>query len=391
MQTLELVTGAGRFESLRAEWDDLLTNSDADCVFLTWEWLFTWWRFLSAGRELRIFTVRRHGELTAVAPLMRTPPDLRRFVPAPSLELMGTGAVGSDYLDIILRRGHEETALEPISQWMKSTGLMFSLAQLPSRSAAARLVESTRASGWSVSTQNTNVCPYIPLAGHSWDSFLSTLSATQRYGFRRQLRNLEKHAQVRLSAVQHESERRAALDRLWELHRARWDTRGGSDAVTPAAREFHDAFTELALQRGWLRLYTLDVGGCAGASLYGLRYRDRFLFYQAGFDPALSRHSVGMVTLALVIRQAIQENAVEFDMLHGNETYKSHWAPATRNLVRLESYPPHAVGHICYGGTRLNRWSRKLARALLPSKLAAHLAAFINRQSGKDSYAAHAD
>ena len=36
----------------------------SDCgVFLTWEWLFTWWKHLSEDRRLSILTVRRGGEL----------------------------------------------------------------------------------------------------------------------------------------------------------------------------------------------------------------------------------------------------------------------------------------------------------------------------------------
>jgi CelD/BcsL family acetyltransferase involved in cellulose biosynthesis len=380
MHTLEQITELGQFESLRGEWDDLLRCSNADCVFLTWEWLFTWWRFLSAGRQLCLVAVREDGLLVALAPFARRPPDLRRFVPSASLEFLGTGAVGSDYLDIIARRGYERSALPLITQWAAANGTPITLDQLPALSAAAAVARSLQELGWSVRSEMINVCPYIMLAGHTWESYLNSLSASQRYGLRRQMRNLEKHSRVSLETVASESDRRGALEQLWKLHRARWDTRGGSDALpNSAVLAFHDAFTELALLRGWLRLYTLRIDGRATASLYGLRYGTKFLFYQSGFDPALNRNSVGMITLALVIERAIQEDAAEFDMLHGGEQYKKHWANASRDLVRLETYPPHPLGQLCLGGVRLNRWSRRMARALLPTKIAAHLAAITNR------------
>ena len=392
MHTLELITDPGQFESLRGEWDDLLRCSNADCLFLTWEWLFTWWRFLSTGRRLCLVAVREDGLLTALAPLARRAPDLRRFVPSASVEFLGTGAVGSDYLDIIVRRGYERPSLPLITQWAAANGTPMTLGQLPEPSAASVVAKSLRSLGWSVRSETINVCPHITLAGHTWDSYLNSLSASQRYGLRRQVRNLEKHSRVSLETVGSESDRRDALDQLWKLHRARWDTRGGSDALpSSAVLAFHDAFTELALRRGWLRLHTLRIDGRAAASLYGLRYGPKFLFYQSGFDPALGRQSVGMITLALVIEQAIQEGATEFDMLHGGEQYKRHWADASRELVRLETYPPHPLGRLCLGGARFNRWSRRMARALLPTKIAAHLAAITNRESGKGAYAAHSD
>src|SRR5947208_1796926 len=65
-----------RFQALRAEWEDLLTESSANCLFLTWEWLFSWWQELGRGRRLALLEVRRDGRLIGLAPWM-----LRRRLP----------------------------------------------------------------------------------------------------------------------------------------------------------------------------------------------------------------------------------------------------------------------------------------------------------------------
>ena len=57
--TVETITDAATFRDLREEWTDLLDRSAADCLFLTWEWLYTWWTHLGVGRRLFIVTVRR--------------------------------------------------------------------------------------------------------------------------------------------------------------------------------------------------------------------------------------------------------------------------------------------------------------------------------------------
>ena len=54
---------------LAEEWAELLNDSDADCLFLTREWLETWWRHFSTERTLAITTVRRHSRLLGLAPL----------------------------------------------------------------------------------------------------------------------------------------------------------------------------------------------------------------------------------------------------------------------------------------------------------------------------------
>ena len=91
-----------------------------------------------------------------------------------------------------------------------------------------------------------------------------------------------------------------------------------------------------------------------------------FYFYQSGFDAAYDKHSVGLVTMGLAIQSAIEEGAEEYDLLHGNEAYKSHWSHDSRELGRLELYPPGGLGWICRSSVELERASRRIARRVLP-------------------------
>jgi CelD/BcsL family acetyltransferase involved in cellulose biosynthesis len=70
--------------------------------------------------------------------------------------------------------------------------------------------------------------------------------------------------------------------------------------------------------------------------------------------------------MGLAIKSAIEEGAEEYDLLHGNETYKSHWSCDRRELSRLEAYPPRALGRICRSSVELERAVRRTARRVLP-------------------------
>src|SRR2546425_7804120 len=115
---------------MRQEWNDLLAESAADCLFLTWEWLSTWWRHLSGDRKLYITAVRSRGRLVALAPLVVRPPGISSVLPFPALEFMGTGSVGSDYLDVIVRRGHEERALKDLVERLTDVNRAVELEQV---------------------------------------------------------------------------------------------------------------------------------------------------------------------------------------------------------------------------------------------------------------------
>jgi CelD/BcsL family acetyltransferase involved in cellulose biosynthesis len=223
-----------------------------------------------------------------------------------------------------------------------------------------------------VSDEPGEVCPWIDLRGLTWDDYLASCGAAHRYAFRRKLRRLEERFRIELRTARSEDERAEALDALFRLHEARWRGRGGSDGLGPAwVRRFHHAFTREALARGWLRLSVLTLDGRPAAALYGLMHGGVFWFYQSGLDPTFARQSVGLVTMGLTIRDAIAEGAVGFDMLHGEEEYKSHWARSRRRLTTARAYPPGLGGawaRRVHSAARLaRRGARRLVAAARPA------------------------
>src|SRR5262249_16681457 len=99
--TVEKVDDATAFAGLRPLWNELLRARAADNPFLTWEWQHTWWNHLRESSALRLIVVRSGDELIAIAPLRLA---TRRSLFS-RLEFLGTGYAGSDYLDLIVRRG----------------------------------------------------------------------------------------------------------------------------------------------------------------------------------------------------------------------------------------------------------------------------------------------
>ncbi len=342
---VSVVDDAVGFASLRTEWHQLLASSRADGLFLTWEWLYTWWRHLGRGRRLFVVTVRRGSTLIAVAPLTmtRTSP-----VPVSSLEFVGSGTVGSDYLDFIVHRDHEASAFEALANFLAGTGVALRLPSVTEDSCIASvfapmLVER----GWQRRDVAMQVCPYIDLSTASWDSYLASVGPSHRYNFRRRLRNLQKSYDVRLERVEGEGDRHEALGQVVDLHLRRWNHRGGSDAFhDDRIIAFHDEFSAIARDHGWLRLRVLTIDRRPVAAFYGFRYHDKYCFYQSGFDEAFVRESIGLVMIGLTIKEAIEERAVEYDFLHGDEPYKFLWAREARPLWRIELYPPGMLGRL---------------------------------------------
>jgi CelD/BcsL family acetyltransferase involved in cellulose biosynthesis len=364
--TVERVSETTAFDGLRREWNELVEASESACVFLTWEWLRTWWKHLDGGRSLAILAVRRGSELIALAPFCLQPRSLSSRRPYSTLEFLGSGFVGSDYLDVIVRKGCGAEACRMLISYLTATSrpLKLNNARM-GESFAAAVLAGLREKGWTAAETRTNTCPFIPLAGMTWDSYIASLGTEHRYSFNRKWRRLNRDCEVRFEQACTPEECREAIDLLIAQHNTRWLAQGGSDAFhTQGLIEFHRDWTQAALERGWLRLYVLRLNGKPAACLYGLLYRAVFYFYQSSFDEAYRQASVGLIAMGLAIQSAIGEGAVEYDLLHGAETYKSHWSRHSRDLARLESFPPGSLGRFCRITVGLGRASRALAGRL---------------------------
>ena len=330
-----------RFTELRSAWDALLQSSEAASPFLTWEWLHSWWTHLSAPSQLRLLKVDTGNRLIAIAPFRATTGVAR----LPCLDLLGTGEAGSDYLDVITRSGFETEALDAIEQFAVAQRTALRLTHLVSSAAAAGLANRLERRGWAQVTTAGGICPYIPLAGHTWDSYLATLGASHRANVRRRLRALEQKFDVQFERVTGDDDRRDALERLTHYHQCRFDARGTAFR-TAALCAFHDEATRRFLERGWLRMFVLRLNGATAAVMYGFLYNRTFYFYQHGFDDSYQQYSIGLVLMAQSIRTALEEGAAEFDMLWGTEPYKFLWARQTRELLNVHLFPPHLGGRL---------------------------------------------
>lgn len=361
--TIDLIQTADRFAALHAEWTELHAASSAESPFLTWEWLNSWWTHLSGTRRLAVVTVRDGAELMAVAPFCAS---RGRFPFLWHYELMGTGFAGSDYLDAIIRRGHELRSVQALSEYLKERAIALHLVHLPQGSWLSRIATPLSEDGWSVRTAPDGFCPFIPLAGHTWDSFLATIGPAHRATTRRRLRSLEKNFTMRFDRIVDGEARQHALAKLFEFHQARFGSRGTA-FHTDALRAFHLDATARLQKSGVLRLFTLTLNDTIAGVMYGLSFKGRFYFYQHGYDPAFHAQGVGRAVLDLSIRAAIAEGLAEFDLLWGGEAYKSAWTSEKRPLARVDVFPAHLGGRVQQRAVETERTLRAFARRVISS------------------------
>jgi CelD/BcsL family acetyltransferase involved in cellulose biosynthesis len=340
------------FRALRDEWNDVLARSGSNNLFLTWEWVSTWWELYGAGGRLYVLTARDEaGLLVGLAPLQRRRRRVLGVGAVDVLEFIGYGGdVTPEQLDFIVARGLESTVTPALIAYVEDDSDIRGLDLRPFAATSPNLeyVEAAlRTVRGHLQRHADSVCPVLPLPA-TREEFLAGRSKNYRKKMgeyqRRCERDLGSH--VRLSASDEELER--DMRNLVELHQKRWDGRSRAFR-TPAYIEFHRRLAHRLFDRGWVRMFSLDSKHGPLAMLYCFAYADRYYFYQAGRDPEWNKHRVGLVLMHKAIEQAIAEHARVFDFLRGEEDYKYMWAADEVKAVRLahwKTWPAWAVGRL---------------------------------------------
>jgi CelD/BcsL family acetyltransferase involved in cellulose biosynthesis len=242
---------------LREEWTDLAEQGDN--VFATWEFAATWWDQFGGGRRLLTVGCRDpDGTLFAVLPLYlwkRRPLRVMRFLGNGAGDVLGPVCCPERRADA----GHALRRLLDIAPWDWD---VFVGENLPGDEGwSARL-------GGQVIRREGN--PALR-ATDGFEQFLGRRSSS----FRKQVRYRERqlfrrhHVRYRLSQADTLD---ADLDTLFRLHAARFRS---ESAFGGSRTTFHRAFAHRASDRGWLRLWILELDGRPVAAEYGFRLRGR--------------------------------------------------------------------------------------------------------------------
>ena len=311
------LTTLGDLEAARADWSRL--GDASGNLFSTWEWASAWSRHLGGERPLFLVAAQDDsGTTRALLPFF-----LARARPARILRFVGQGP--ADRLRPVCAPGDRPFAAEALRAALDERvgGWQVAIAdRLPGEEGWAELLGER--------VFRTEPSPVLVTEGRDWDAFLATRSKNFREQLRRRERKLAKAHELSYRLTRTADELEADYAALVRLHHARWG--GGSSSFAGAREALHLDFARLALERGWLRLWTLELDGRPAAAWLGFRFGGAEWYYQAGRDPDLEREAVGFVLMAHTVREALNDGVSEYRLLLGGEAYKDRFATADPGL-----------------------------------------------------------
>ena len=336
---IRVITEPGEFESLSGIWNSLLQRDGHDnSIYLTYEWISTWWRHFGEGKKLNILVVEKEQQIIGIIPLMKVEYRIGSFR---LRTLEGIGSISNNYMGLASPQNEGEVVAAFFSYLQEELGksrLVVKLDYVPGDSSflatmrkqaflfSKRLVFQERVAA---------LAPYLSLRG-TWDEQYRLLSRNRRTAIKRALRSLGKDSRVvefHECTVHNLDD---VLTKLFDLHQRRWQSTGYNALLSDLrVKEFYRDIAACFVHKGWLRLSYLTVDGELGSAVFGYTYRRRFYGVTIARDLRYSKYSIGHIHIMHLLKSAIAENMKEFDFLRGVEPYKFYWTGIARRHMEV--------------------------------------------------------
>lgn len=327
MLQVSVVSNEKDFDKLEEAWDELVRDSDCT-IFQTYEWQRTWWKYFNDNRELHCVLFKDNSRLVAIAPMFVD--SIRIFGLYTVKVLKFITGEDSDYIDLVIADGYRERVIRAFVDYLYSSSAawdVFEMREVSERFPTLKLLPLyLERRGFKVFMYRGNVCPQVALP-RTWEEFLTHLGGNLRYQLKKKMERLTHRFPIEVEITTNDERSvENALREFADIHGRRWESLGYKNAFkNDRFFRFHVDASQQFAKRGWLRIFFLKVDGQRVAVNFDFNFRRRIYFYHgnAHGPDEIMKFSPGFLLRCAAIREGITEGMNVYDMLRGNESYKT--------------------------------------------------------------------
>lgn len=344
---IEVIKDKSQFAALKENWNALLKDSVSASVYLTWEWLYTWWEVFHDNRELSILTIRDNGLLVGIAPLLVRHFKYFRLLPSKRVEFLGTGEdekdeVCSNYMDFIVSKDRKDVRgviFDYLANKLSSGEWdELVLKTMPETSATLNTISEYFSRNKEIAAQlkyeivNHSECAVINLPEH-WDTYLSSISKSWRNQINRGRKEILSKGTVDCELITESDKLSLAFDEFISIHQKRWQDVGRPGIFSSKKfTDFHKKVLGLFADKKWVRVRLLKCNGKTIAASYTFNFNKTIYFYSPAYDRDFkTKIGIGLIERSYDIEDAIKYGCIYYDFYKAKEGgYKWHLAKDKR-------------------------------------------------------------
>lgn len=362
------------FTQLQPQWNQLLDESRADKLFMSWEWQYSWWQAWSKKLELSLYLIAfyKANRLVGLVPLYIDKESSIRYFNKSRIQFIGnrwktTPTVRSEYIEPLFHISYELSLYKLLAKTLASNLLWgeFTLVDVPSRVATKvikgftktqkrkyKIYEWERNTGVNIGTQNNLDTFKQSLSRNSRSKYINSISKLGKYGI--------------LESTLDANQGPAFFEDLNSFHKVRW----GKPVFVDESLNFHFSFLEKINSSARLQpmLSVLSDETKVLAVSYNVTSVNKLYNLQSGYNEAYGHGlSLGKVHLGIVIKEALLDpNLTSFDLLAGhgkNSNYKSSLGGEKVNFSTLSIFKNGIRFQIFLVTQIVKRFVKKISKA----------------------------
>jgi CelD/BcsL family acetyltransferase involved in cellulose biosynthesis len=335
MLEVQEITSIDEFRNLRTVWNETLEKSSCPVLYLTFEWMYCWWKCLGKTRKnLYVLVVRDGEDILGIAPFMEVK-DTIAGLPTRKIEFISmmkyadhpSSCAGT--LDLIIVRRTREVYEAVFTHLMtKKTHWNFlRLHPIPRDSQSLLFLEEIALNnGFSFMKRPVFTGAYIPIE-MSWQSYFARFSSEFRRKLRQNEGRLSELAPVKYLKVTSSEEIDRAYHDMIDIERRSWKWKKGITLTSVAYQEFYRALAFEAAKQHWLRIWFLESNGQKIAFNYAIQYGGAVEACKWSYDESFRNYAPGRLLEWRMLEDSFQDGATRINLLWGDLVSKGRWSP----------------------------------------------------------------
>jgi len=332
---VEILNNYSDFLRMNELWTRTLEASSFNHIFLTHEWISSWWEDFGEGNKLFVILIWDSDTLVAAAPLMIRNIRVGKLVVAKKLQFIAHEV--SDYMDFIII-DQREKYFRIIIDVIKAHSRQWDWAEfiyISELSPNYRYWQSNNSNPKTmikiIRQKDVSIgLTFLDESGRRRDpsAILPSKNRLNSDLLKQYSKLLNHEKQVEVVQTNNYSDFENAFEPFVECHKINMKNRGkASPFNSETEKQRLLRLSKKLSQKGWLEFVALKTQDKYIAMIIGFKYNKTFYYYMPTYNYEYRKYSPGNLIVKLLLQSFLENKAInDFDFLRGNEKYKYDWA-----------------------------------------------------------------
>ncbi|MDI6804775.1 MAG: GNAT family N-acetyltransferase [Bacteroidota bacterium] len=332
--SIEEINSIEELQFIQSEWNTLLAKSETHTVYLTYQWLTTWWScFKTPNKKLLILAVRDNTELIGLAPLMIVEYSIAgikirkiEFISMMRFAYSPSNLSGS--LDFIIKAGRHQEVLSSIILHLKNNLRGWVYMRLHpirfSSSSISVLKSLTKEHDFAYHQRIVFHNIRVPI-DTTWEIYCQQRGTNFLKKFKSLENKMMQLGELKYVDITSANYFESAYNTLIEIEARSWKSKNGLPIFHSFYKNFFKKLAKVCSENGMLRLWILELNGKGIAYDLSIMYSDIIESLSSTYDETYAKYSPGHLLSYYAFNKYFLEKRLEINLLWADISSKSKW------------------------------------------------------------------